>query len=235
MSKKNAGHSPSPPGTFVHFEFFSVDPQWRRLSPEEKAQGRAEFAETVQAAPEDLEVRCYSTLGLREDAQLLLWLLSSRLEAMEEFTGSLYQTSLGRYVEMSYSFLAMTRESIYTKDHHQQVQHHTSPIHRGDYLFVYPFVKSRDWYRLPFDERKRMMEEHMRVGHEFPNVWINTCYSFGLDDQDFVVAFETNAPQDFLNLVMKLRGIEASQYTVRDTPMFTCIKRPLEDILGALG
>src|SRR2546428_4277356 len=74
------------------------------------------------------------------------------------------------------------------------------------YLFVYPMVKKRPWYRLSLEERQRAMDEHIRVGHEFPRVKINTSYSFGLDDQEFVVAFETDYPSDFLDLVERLRG-----------------------------
>lgn len=80
-----------------------------------------------------------------------------------------------------------------------------------------------------------MMNEHIRVGHEFPGIRINTAYSFGLDDQDFVVSFEGSEPKEFVSLVMRLRESGASRYTQRDTPIFTCAKRPLEEILWALG
>jgi chlorite dismutase len=73
------------------------------------------------------------------------------------------------------------------------------------------------------------------VGHRYPGVKINTTYSFGLDDQDFVVAFETNEPSDFLDLVMELRETEGSLYTVRDTPIFTCVSKPLTEVIADLG
>ena len=108
------------------------------------------------------------------------------------------------------------------------------PAARGKYLFVYPFVKTREWYRLPPEERKRIMQEHIRVGREYPSIDINTSYSFGLDDQEFVVAFETDDRGDFLDLVQRLRTTESSLYTKRDTPIFTCIATSVERALGAL-
>ena len=103
------------------------------------------------------------------------------------------------------------------------------------YLFVYPFVKTREWYALPMDRRQEMMSEHIRIGHKYPRVRLNTTYSFGLDDQEFVLAFESDYPRDFLDLVMELRESEASRYTLRDTPIFTCIKAPGGALLASLG
>src|SRR5207245_11223746 len=103
------------------------------------------------------------------------------------------------------------------------------------YLFVYPFVKTRAWYRLPAVERQRQMSEHIAMGHRYPGVKINTTYSFGLDDQEFVVAFETNEPSDFVDLVMDLRETQSSLFTVRDTPIFTCVSKPLTGVLADLG
>jgi chlorite dismutase len=103
------------------------------------------------------------------------------------------------------------------------------------YLFVYPMVKKRPWYRLSYEERQRAMDEHIRVGHEFPRVKINTSYSFGLDDQEFVVAFETDHPADFLDLVEKLRGGDASAYTERETPIFTCVAGSIDEVFELIG
>jgi chlorite dismutase len=99
---------------------------------------------------------------------------------------------------------------------------------------VYPFVKTRAWYALPADERWRIMQEHIKVGREYPSVDLNTSYSFGLDDQEFVVAFETDNPADFLDLVQRLRTTESSSFTLRDTPTLACIACSVERALGAL-
>ncbi|MEP0824200.1 MAG: chlorite dismutase family protein, partial [Nitrososphaera sp.] len=103
------------------------------------------------------------------------------------------------------------------------------------YCIVYPFVKSREWYLLPFEERKKMMEEHIMVGRKFPQVRLNTTYSFGLDDQDFMLAFETPDLMAFLELIMQLRETNVSKYVVRDTPMIVCVYKGVEDIIKSLG
>ncbi|HEX6062753.1 MAG TPA: chlorite dismutase family protein, partial [Longimicrobiales bacterium] len=103
------------------------------------------------------------------------------------------------------------------------------------YLFVYPFVKTRDWYMLTHEERQQLMDEHIRVGHEWPDVKLNTTYSYGLDDQEFVVAFETDFVGRFLDLLMALRVTAASKYTLRDTPSFTCTAMDMAACLNAIG
>ena len=134
-----------------------------------------------------------------------------------------------RWATMPYSYLAMTKPSEYSEESRLEVR----PAH-ARYLFVYPFVKTREWYTLAADERYRIMQEHIRIGREYPDIDLNTSYSFGLDDQEFVVAFETDEPADFLDLVQRLRGSESSLYTKRDTPTFTCISMSLSRALAAL-
>ena len=83
--------------------------------------------------------------------------------------------------------------------------------------------------------RKRLMDEHIRIGLMYPRVKLNTTYSFGIDDQEFVVAFETNFPEDFLDLVQQLRETEISMYTLEDTPIFSCVRVPPAEMLDRLG
>ena len=79
------------------------------------------------------------------------------------------------------------------------------------------------------------MNEHIAIGHKYPRVKINTTYSFGLDDQDFVVAFEADSPAEFLDLVQELRETESSKYTARDTPMYTTRRSTIDEILESIG
>jgi chlorite dismutase len=102
------------------------------------------------------------------------------------------------------------------------------------YLFLYPMVKQRRWYGVPLEERQRIMRSHIEVGRRYPEISVNTTYSFGLDDQEFVVAFEGDEPGEFLDLVNELRPTEASEYTERETPLFTCIAMSLRKALDAL-
>jgi chlorite dismutase len=227
---------PALPTQFVNFSFFKVDPAWRRLSEEEQERGKEEFAAVVKEYEQrpGMFVLSYSLVGIRADAEIMLWRIANDLDVFQEMTSRLMKTGLGIYMEITYSFLSMTKRSVYVDKmdpEHQNPRTHIIPG-RSKYLFIYPFVKTRDWYQLSFPTRQGMMDEHIQVGSKYPSVKLNTTYSFGLDDQEFVVAFETDEPKDFLNLVQELRETEASRYTLRDTPMFTCIRH--ENVLDAL-
>jgi len=224
----------TPPGRFLLYTFFRATPSYLLLGKEEKGRAVGEYLAKVEELRGGVTLRTYSTLGLRRDADFLLWIIARELPAAQALLGGLRKTALAPHLENSYAFLAVTRESTYIKGHQEEGRVEIEPG-QGEYLFVYPFVKTREWYLLPMEERQRMMGEHIRTGHQFPGIRINTGYSFGLDDQDFVVAFEGNDPKEFVTLVMRLRESAASRYTLRDTPIFTCVRRPLEEILWSLG
>jgi chlorite dismutase len=223
---------------FVKYTFLKVAATWRGLPADERAAMKQEVADVLEAFAERMLIRVYSTVGTRGDCDLMLWTVSDRLEDFQDLTARLFGAKLGSYLEMPYSYLAMTRRSQYVDKHVHEGQEGTRlRVKPGDakYLFVYPFVKTRAWYLLPLEERQAIMDVHIKVGHDFPTVRINTAYSFGLDDQEFVVAFESDSPSDFLDLVMKLRETKSSEYTLRDTPIFTCIAMSPADALDALA
>jgi chlorite dismutase len=214
---------------FVKYTFLRVDPAWRRLDAAQRARDKREFAAACADFAEGHLLRAFSLVGTRGDADLMLLSQAQNLERIHEFHVVLGQSGLMKWCSVPHSYLAMTKESEYSDESRLEVR----PAH-AKYLFVYPFVKTREWYGLAADERYRIMQEHIRIGREFPSVDLNTSYSFGLDDQEFVVAFETDEPGDFLDLVQKLRGTESSRYTKRDTPTFTCVSSSVERALGAL-
>jgi chlorite dismutase len=216
--------------TFVKFTFFKVDPAWRRRSPEERAADKAEFQAACDDFAEDRSLRAYSTVGTRGDTDLLLLSQSPILEDIHTFHVVLGQSDLARWSTTPYSYLAMTKPSPYS-DSESRPEIATSD---RKYLFVYPFDKKREWYGLPMEERRRIMANHIEVGRRYPEISINTAYSFGLDDQEFVVSFEGDDPGEFLDLVQELRGTESSSYTLRDTPIFTCVAMSLGRALDAL-
>ncbi len=214
---------------------FRATPAWYGLAKDDQTRAIAEYLARVDDFSQRMIIRTYSTLGLKRDADFLLWLISPELDSIQGLMEGLRKTALAPYLETAASYLAVTRESMYMKGHPQEEVKVMVEPGQAKYLFVYPFVKSREWYLLKREERQRLMNEHIRIGHQFPGIRINTAYSFGLDDQDFVVAFEGDEPKDFVTLVMRLRETEGSTYTVRDTPIFTCVKKPLEEILWSLG
>lgn len=223
---------------FVSFSFYKVAPEWRRLPCELRQRQKAELIERLDRFDPEVQIRSYTTMGLRGDVDFLLWKISPRLDPLQQLATTVASSELGAYLTTPHNFLAMTRRSVYVDNHShpgQEGKRTTVNPAGAKYFFVYPFVKTHGWYQLPFAERQRMMDEHIKVGHEFPTVKINTTYSFGLDDQEFVVAFESDSPTDFLDLVMKLREAEQRPYTERDTPIFSCIAMPLPEVLEALG
>jgi chlorite dismutase len=228
---------PSDQRQFVRFALYKLSQEWWTLRPEDRARSIAEFEELLVDAKSTSFLRSYSLLGLRADVDFMLWQADMDLKTFQDFQILLQRTPMGRYLTTTHSFLSQTRRSIYVDDH----------VHEGQdgqrlrltpsgtkYLFVYPFVKTRAWYALPQEERQRQMNEHIRVGHKYTGVKINTTYSYGIDDQEFVVAFEADDPSEFLDLVMELRLTEASSYTLRDTPMFTCVSVTIAELMDQL-
>jgi len=223
---------------YVNFAFYKVDPVWRRLPKEERKRGKCEFVEVVKSYEQDMLVVAYSLVGIRGDCDFMLWRIGYDPLKLQEMSAQLLATELGKYLTTPYSYLSMTKRSIYVDKHTHQGQEGTRlRLVPGQfkYLFVYPFVKSKAWYRLTKHARQGMMDEHIEIGHRYPTVRLNTTYSFGLDDQEFVVAFESDKPEHFVDLVMELRHSEATSYTLRDTPTFTCIHRELAEVLDLLG
>ncbi|MEJ7798005.1 MAG: chlorite dismutase family protein [Solirubrobacteraceae bacterium] len=214
---------------FVKYTFLKLDPAWRRLQADERLAHKREFAAACADFADGHLLRAFSTVGTRGDSDLMLLAQARNLDRIHEFHVVLAQSGLMKWASIPHSFLAMTKASEYSDESRLEVR----PAH-ARYLFVYPFVKTRAWYALAAEERYRIMQEHISLGREYPEIDLNTSYSFGLDDQEFVVAFETDDPASFLDLVQRLRTTESSLYTARDTPTFTCINATVERALAAL-
>jgi chlorite dismutase len=216
---------------YVKFTFVRVAPEWRRRPSEERARDKVEFAAACREFAEDHHLRTYSLVGTRGDCDLMVRSVAADLDAIHELHVLLNQSGLMRFAEIPHSFLAMTKESVYS-DEPQPPAPRPGPESR--YLIVYPMWKKREWYLLPEEERMRIMRGHIEVGRRYTGIDINTAYSYGLDDQEFVVSFDADEPGEFLDLVHELRSTESSAYTQSETPIFTCISAPLERALDAL-
>lgn len=219
-----------PKQTFIKFSFFKIDPAWQRREEEERAQDKREFLAACEDYATDRPLRVYSTVGTRGDTDLLVVSQSPNLDHIHTFHVVLAQSGLARWASTPYSYLAMTKPSPYSdSESRPEVM-----VSNRKYAFIYPFEKKRDWYRLDADERMRIMKEHIEIGRHYPQITINTAYSFGIDDQEFVVSFEADEPQDFLELVQELRASESSAWTLRDIPIFTCMAMSVAQALDAL-
>ena len=224
---------------YVSFTFYKLDPAFRRLPKAEREQGMKEFIDVLEVYDNssDIILLCYSMVGLRGDVDIMIWRICHSLEEFQKMTTRLLQTGLGAYLNTPYSYLSMTKRSMYMdfiNPEHEEDRTHIIPG-KAKYLFIYPFVKTREWYLLTQFTRQGIMDEHIYIGNKYPTVKLNTTYSFGIDDYEFVVAFESDCPDDFLDLVQELRETEGSRYVKEDTPIFTCVAMSIEDTIKSLG
>jgi chlorite dismutase len=218
---------------FVQALALGLDPAWRRLPAAERRDSCAEFFAAVESG-EAVTTFTYSMVGLKPGIDMLLWRLGSGLDALEESAAAALRSGMGTWLEVRQSFVGVIQPSQYVKKPTPQEQSLFSG-ERSRYLIVYPFTKSTDWYLLDKDSRQAVMNEHMKVGHAYPQVRQLLAYSFGLDDQDFLVAYETDDLVAFSELVRSLRSTESRRSTVRDTPILTGIHREPHELASLLG
>jgi chlorite dismutase len=218
---------------YVHALALGLDPAWRRLEADER---RASAAELVAAVHADASIttETYSLIGLKPGVDLLVWRLADTLDALETEAARILRSGMGAWFTVKESFVGLIRDSQYVAKPTSQEQSMFTG-ERSRYIIVYPFTKSADWYLTSKEVRQGSMNEHMKVGHAYPQVRQLLAYSFGLDDQDFVVAYETDDLPAFSSLVRDLRSTDGRRSTVRDTPILTGIHRPIGEIVALLG
>jgi chlorite dismutase len=222
---------------FLNYSFYRLDPVFRRLPPAEQRAAAEEFTELVRQweSLDEVILRTYSLVGLRADVDFMLWRIAFDPLCFQSMEAAIRRSRIGAYLSQVHSFLSLQRRSPYVNKMKGAGEGVELLPGQGKFLFVYPFVKTRAWYRLSPHARQGFMDEHIAAAAPFKGVRLNTSDSFGLDDQDFVVAFDSDYPQEFVDLVARLRYTEASLYTQRDTPMFVCAKAPIDAILAQLA
>ena len=219
---------------FVQYTGFKADPAWRRLPYAAREDGREAFARAIEEAAPAIKTYPYSTIGMKTNCDLLLWRKGDSPIAMQDLTGCVLQTGIGQYLELTHNLYGFTRPSNYTRRPTTQEQA-IDLEDRQTYLIVYPFSKTIEWYLMSKEARQGMMNEHIRIGHEYEDVRQVLLYTTGIDDQEFIVAYETENLPRFSALVVALRDTEARRYTLRDTPILTGIHRPLREALSLIG
>ena len=216
---------------YFNFSFFKVDPKWRWMADLAKEESAKEVENILNHS--GIKFRSYSTLGLRDDAEFLLWFASDNIEQFQDVMSKIYLTVFGKYIFPAHVYLSNTRPSLYAKSGggHGWI----SGEEQKKYVIVYPFTKTREWYLLPLEKRKEMMDEHIKIGQKYPEVVLNTTYSFGIHDQDFMLAFETDRLDKFQDLIMELRETRVSLHIKVDTPMIVGIKKDIVPLIKSLG
>tara|TARA_Y100000310_G_C20546676_1_gene745930 strand:+ start:93 stop:770 length:678 start_codon:yes stop_codon:yes gene_type:complete len=216
---------------FFNFSFFKIDPKWRWMADLAKEESAKEVENVILNS--GIKFRSYSTLGLRDDAEFLFWFASQSIDEIQDVISKLYLTVFGKYIIPSRVYLSCTRPSIYARKGRT-----ISFVAENDpkkFVIVYPFTKTREWYLLPQEQRQKMMDQHIDVSEKYPQVILNTTYSFGIHDEDFMLAFECDNLRDFQNLIMDLRQTNVSAYVAVDTPMITCVKKDIVPLITSLG
>jgi len=216
---------------FFNFSFFKIDPKWRWMADLAKEESAKEVENVIINS--GIKFRSYSTLGLRDDAEFLFWFAAETVEEIQNVISKLYLTVFGKYIIPSRVYLSCTRSSTYARK--GTLPSFVLGNEPQKYVVVYPFTKTREWYLLPLEQRQKMMDQHINVSEKYPQFTQNTSYSFGIHDQDFMLAFECDNLRDFQNLFMDLRLTPVSAYLAIDTPMITCVKKDVFPIITSLG
>ena len=254
------------PTTYVAFWLYKASAEWRHLPEQQRAELRAAFAHTLIEHSGSLTLRgAYSLVGLRHDADLLLWLHGHSMDELQGLAVALRRSGLGAYLENVQTYTGLVPQSKYSPEHRPAFSKGAVP---RAFLSMYPFVKTHEWYQLPFERRRSLMAAHGRMGQAhsaMPEVRIeegasvsghggtavatapapaaapegsvlaNTITSFGLGDQEFVVAFESDDPGALVRMVEDLRAAEVRIYTAIDTPIFLGRRKELAEALADLG
>lgn len=237
------GGGGGPPATpvrrqYVSFAFYKLMPEFRRLPVQQQSELLNGLVEVTEGNDrQKMILLTYSCVGTRADVDLLFWRIAFNLDDIQAHTAAINRLPLAGYLTTPHHYLSQTKRSTYIDKLDPSHDESRTIIRPGKhkYCFVYPFVKTRAWYKLSKQTRQGVMDEHIEVGTKYQSVRLNTTYSFGLDDQEFVVAFETEIPGDFLDLVQELRETEGSLYTERDTPIFTCVQTPIRELVKQLA
>jgi chlorite dismutase len=219
--------------TINHFMFFKLTETFWGLPAEEKSQ----FFSSLQAEVEKstLCANLYQISPMLAEIDFMLWSSAPVENVTDEshfFEGiSRALSSKRRLMQPVTALWGYTRPSVYSRAPSAQ---EIDPLaeQRQPYLVLYPFVKTIQWYLLGKDTRQGMMNEHIRVGHQYPEIKQLLLYSFGVQDQEFVVVYETEDLYKFSELVNELRGSDVREYTERDTPVYTGIWRAPADLAG---
>lgn len=217
--------------TFNHFSLFSFKDAYWSLSVAERAEFHKNWLTALCAFAQKVDI----FQGTEHDVDLIVWaaitVTDNQAAAIffEKFTKAL--TPFRHLIEQKDLLWGFTRPSQYSKARSKQEIDPFSPEHKS-YLIIYPFSKTTEWYLMGRDARQGMMNEHIRIGKQHEDISQLLLYSFGLQNQEFVVVYETDDLTQFSDLVNELRDTEARRYTLRDTPLHTAIYHPAEETLA---
>ena len=168
----------------------------------------------------------YSTAGFRADADLMMWWVAPDPDVVQDLMGAFRRSALGRQLELVWAFMGLVRPAEFTPDHAPAFVKGEPPRR---YLCVYPFVRTPEWYLLPVDQRGELLREHGEIGRRFPEVLANTTSAFGLNDWEWILAFESDRLDRIVDCIRQLRTAEARRYTKVEVPFVTGIRKEMAE------
>jgi len=211
--------------------FFDIEPSIHLVPAEELQAFKEECASWIELQT-NVRVRAFATLGLKAGSRIMLHAWTDEAADIQTFVRDLLHTKLGAHLKITYSLLGMTRTSPYNPKGTPPKPFEDS---NKKYLVVYPFTKTIAWHLKPQEERSAIMRDHVGVGRKYrSSIDQLLLYSYGVDDHEFIVSYETDSLQEFQTLVMELRGTEGRRYTQNDIPMFTCVRMAPRQALDML-
>ncbi len=216
---------------YFNFSFFKIDPKWRWMADLAKEESAKEVENVIKNS--NILFRCYSNLGLRDDADFLFWFAAKTVDEIQTVIEKIFKTVFGKYIIPSRTYLSCTRPSLYVQE--QKPHGFVTGNNPKKHVIVYPFTKTREWYLLPKEKRQEIMDEHIEISKKYPQVVLNTTYSFGIHDEDFMLAFEMDNIRDFQDLIMELRESQVSTFVKNDIPMIVCVKKDIVPLIFSLG
>lgn len=213
---------------FTAFWLFETTGYAKTACAEQRAEARKAVAAAVESASNVALRAAYSTLGLSAGVDLILWVVADDAAAIQKLAARINCSPAGAMLRAKQVYLGVASMSQYDPEHGPSFLKGAPP---KQYLSVYPFTKTPDWFLLPYEERRALMAEHGKLGAEFPSILTNTVNSFGIADQEFIVALEDDDPAVLVAMVQRLRAAKVRVYTKLDTPIYLGLRKELAEAL----
>ena len=218
---------------YTLYPVFMATDDFRSLDSEELAEVTQEVENLYKDWEGRVDVRgTYSTVGFRADADLMLWLVGSSPQDVQDFLVAFRRTLAGRLLDLTWTFMGTVKPAEFTPDHAPAFVKGTPP---KAFACVYPFVRTPEWYLLPKEERGAMLAEHGTAGREFPEVLANTTSAFGLGDWEWILCFEADRADMLVDCIRRLREAKARLFTKVEIPFVTGIRKPVAGALADLA
>jgi hydrogen peroxide-dependent heme synthase len=208
-----------------------------RTEPGRLAEDRGPAAGEAQEYLDSLESKgvvvrgVYDVAGLRADADYMIWWHAEEIQRLQAAYSGFRRTAVGRASTPVWSNVALHRPAEFNKSHIPAFLAGEQP---RDFVCVYPFVRSYEWYLLPDEDRRRMLAEHGMEARDYPDVRANTVASFALGDYEWILAFEADELFRIVDLMRHLRATDARRHVRAETPFYTGTRVPAAELVATL-